>query len=247
MTPTDKGKKNTSFFKEKAHILRSLWRAEHYTALLVSVFVYIILSVMLPEKRWGHIILDATFFILVFSVVFETARFRSLYSFLGFLGLLAILGHIISLLWESSAISKSILASSSILFIAAAIHRISKRVFGSKIVTGDTIRGAIIIYLFIGSLFSSIYMLIEIISPGSFLITNSSGKPSVVSLNEISRLFGYFSFVTLTTLGYGDIVPIRDLSRIMAWIEAFTGQIYLAVIVAHLVGTYIAQSMKKSN
>jgi len=224
MTPANKGKKKTSFFEEKAHVLRSLWRAERYTTLLVSVFVYIILSVMLPEKRWGHIILDAIFFILVFSV-----------------------GHIISLLWESSAISKSILASSSILFIAAAIHKISKRVFNSKIVTGDTIRGAIIIYLFIGSLFSSIYILIEIISPGSFLITNSAGKPGVVSLEEISRLFGYFSFITLTTLGYGDIVPVKDLSRIMAWIEAFTGQIYLAVIIAHLVGMYIAQSMKKSS
>jgi hypothetical protein len=53
--------------------------------------------------------------------------------------------------------------------------------------------------------------------------------------------------VTLTTLGYGDIVPIRELSRTMAWIEAFIGQIYLAVTIARLVGIYIAQESKRSS
>ena len=66
-------------------------------------------------------------------------------------------------------------------------------------------------------------------------------------MSEISRLFGYFSFVTMTTLGYGDIIPIKELSRTMAWVEAFTGQVYLAVVIARLVGVYIAQSTKLSN
>ncbi len=237
-----RGKENTTFLGREEWPLKRMWREERYTILLSSVFVYVILSVVLPQKAWSHILIDVIFFILVLSVVFETARFRSLYTWLGFLGFLAILGHIVSYLWAGTSLSRSILAVSSILFMTAAIHRVSRRVLGSKVVTGDTIRGAIIIYLFIGTLFSSIYILIEIVFPGSFLITNAAGKPLTVSLENISRLFGYFSFVTLTTLGYGDIVPIKDLSRTMAWIEAFIGQIYLAVIIARLVGMYIVQS-----
>ncbi len=247
MKKTDKGKGNSTFLRGKSSDLNRMWREERYSILLASVFIYIILSVILPQRAWSHILIDVIFFILVLSVVFETARFRSLYSLLGFLGFLAILGHIVSYLWAGTSLSRSILAVSSILFMTAAIHRVSKRVLGSKVVTGDTIRGAIIIYLFIGTLFSSIYILIEIIFPGSFLITNTAGKPITISLENISRLFGYFSFVTLTTLGYGDIVPIKDLSRTMAWIEAFTGQIYLAVIIARLVGMYIVQSNKSDS
>ena len=227
--------------------MNRLWREERYTVLLVSIFAYILLSVILPEKTWARVLVDVIFLILVLSVVFETAQFRSLYSFLGFLGLLAVLGHIIAYIWTGTQLSRSILAVSSIIFLAAAIHRVSMRVLGSKIVTGNTIRGAIIIYLMIGALFSSIYILIEIISPGSFLITNIAGMPVEVTLREISRIFGYFSFVTLTTLGYGDIVPIRDLSRTITWLEAFIGQVYLAVIIARLVGMYIAQSNKSSS
>jgi voltage-gated potassium channel Kch len=247
MGKTNKGKGNSTFLGGKSSALNRMWREERYTILLASVFVYIILSVILPQRAWSQILIDVIFFILVLSVVFETARFRSIYSLLGFLGLLATLGHIISYLWAGTPLSRSILAVSSILFMTAAIHRVSRRVLGSKVVTGDTIRGAIIIYLFIGTLFSSIYILIEIIFPGSFLITNTAGKPITISLEDISRLFGYFSFVTLTTLGYGDIIPIKDLSRTMAWIEAFTGQIYLAVIIARLVGMYIVQSNKSGS
>ena len=245
MVSRDKGRANTTFLSKSNHSFQRLWREERYTVLLASVFIYVILSIILPEKWWGHIILDGIFFILVLSVVFETTRFTSLFSFLGFLGVLAIAGHLISMMWRGSPIARSTLSISSILFMIAAIHRVSRRVLGSKVVTGDTIRGAIIIYLFIGSLFSSIYILIEVVSPGSFLITNSAGHPSISSPGEISRLFGYFSFVTLTTLGYGDIIPIKDFSRTMAWIEAFIGQIYLAVIIARLVGVYIAQESKK--
>ncbi len=247
MVSGNKGRGNATFLGKHTHSLQRLWREERYTVLLASIFIYVILTLLLPQKWWGHVLLDAIFLVLVFSVVFETARIKSLFSFLGFLGILAIVGHTISILWRGSPVARSILAISSMLFIAAAIHKISKKVLGSKVVTGDTIRGAIIIYLFIGSLFSSIYILIEIVSPGSFLITNSAGHPVTSSISDISRLFGYFSFVTLTTLGYGDIIPIKELSRTMAWIEAFTGQIYLAVIIARLVGIYIAQSVYSSN
>jgi len=246
MAPLNKEKGKPTQNGSQPRTVQKMWREERYTVLLVSVFFYIVLSVLLPDKTWGAIFLDFVFLILVFSVVFEAANVHAILSVLGFLGLLAILGHIVSFFYHGSMVSKIIFSSTSILFIASAIYRISKRVLGSKIVTKNTIQGAVIIYLLVGILFSSIYALTEILIPGSFLISSSVGKLAISSVKEASRIFGYFSFVTLTTLGYGDIIPIKELSRTLTWIEAFMGQIYLTVTIARLVGMYIAQSMKKS-
>ena len=236
MAPVSKGKESVTG-GGRFQVLKRMWWEERYTVLLVSVFCYIILSALLPHKTWGTVFLDLVFLALVFSVVFEVARVRALLSVLGILGVLAILGHIISLLWQGTLASKIILSATFIPFIAAAIYRISKHVLiRPKVVTRNTIWGAIIIYLLIGVLFSNIYILIEILTPGSFLISSSAGKLVISSAKDVSRVFGYFSFVTLTTLGYGDILPVKDLSRTMAWIEAFIGQVYLAVIIARLVG-----------
>ena len=224
--------------------LKIAWREERYSVLLASVFIYVLLSALLPERTWSTLLMDGVFFILVLSVVFEVVHFRSLFTLLGILGCLAVGGHVIAFLWKGENGSRIILAVSSILFIAAAIFRVSRRVMGASVVTGDTIQGAIVIYLLIGALFSSIYILIEIVFPGSFLITNSAGKNVTLTVGGISRFFGYFSMVTLTTLGYGDVIPVRDLSRSMTWVEAFFGQIYLAVTIARLVGIYIAQKTK---
>ncbi len=223
-----------------------LWREERYTVLLASIFIYTLLSALLPQNTCGAALLDFIFLVLVISVVFEAARFRSIFSIFGLLGLLALLGHGVSYLWGGKSQGQVILSISSILFILAAIIQVSKRVLGSKVVTGDTIRGAIIIYLLIGALFTSVFILIEIAIPGSYLITNSAGRPTGCAIDKVSKLFSYYSMVTLTTLGYGDIVPVKELSRTTAWVEAFIGQIYLAVIIARLVGIYIAQSVKKS-
>ena len=237
--------KSTPGKKKRAPLVK-LWREERYAVLLASLFIYIILSSLLPRGTWGAAILDIIFLILVLSVVFEVARLRSLFSILGLFGLTAVLGHGFYYFCPGKALGWIILSISSILFIAAAIVRVSRDVLNSRTVKGDTIRGAIIIYLFIGALFTSVFVLTETLIPGSFHVTNNAGQPSAYSMHHISRLFGYFSMVTLTTLGYGDIVPVKELSRTLAWIEAFIGQVYLAVIIARLVGIYITQSGKKS-
>jgi hypothetical protein len=70
----------------------------------------------------------------------------------------------------------------------------------------------------------------------AFLLRIGSGRSTAVL---------YFSFATLTTLGYCDIVPVSPLARTLATLEAITGQLYLAVLVARLVGIHIAESLEK--
>ena len=99
------------------------------------------------------------------------------------------------------------------------------------------IYGAVSIYLLIGSGFGELYGAFAIADPAAF-----NGVEATESLDRISRFMGYFSFVTLTTLGYGDITPAAHYLKVLAYVEAIIGQFYLAVLVARLVGTYIAQS-----
>ena len=102
-----------------------------------------------------------------------------------------------------------------------------------RVITADLIYCAIATYFLIGVMWAGIYMVVEGISPGSF-----SG------ISEMSDLV-YFSFVTLTTVGYGDISPQTILARRLAVFEAAMGGIYLAVIIAMLVGRYMSMEEEK--
>ena len=88
-------------------------------------------------------------------------------------------------------------------------------------------------YFMIGFGWGFIYRLTEHITPGSFKIATA---------NEIAFSdYSYYSFVTLTTLGYGDITPLTHAAQMLSVLEAAIGQFYLAVLIAGLVGKYIAQ------
>ena len=98
----------------------------------------------------------------------------------------------------------------------------------------NRLMGAICIYLLLGVIWGTLFILLEIVSPGSF-----GGLDAESQTRHSSQLF-YFSFVTITTLGYGDITPELPLVRTLTYLEAIVGQMYIAVLIAGLVGTHIA-------
>ena len=101
----------------------------------------------------------------------------------------------------------------------------------------DLIYGAISIYLLIGSGFGELYGAFAIADPGTF-----NGIEMTDDLDRVARSMSYFSFVTLTTVGYGDITPNVHYLKVLAYVEAIIGQFYIAVLVARLIGTHISQS-----
>jgi len=104
--------------------------------------------------------------------------------------------------------------------------------FGGSI-TVNKLVGSICIYMLLGIVWALLYEFLSIIDPGAF---------KGLSLNSDSRdswNYIYYSFVTLTTLGYGDISPVNHYARALAYIEAICGQIYIAVLVASLVSAHI--------
>ncbi|MEM9366615.1 MAG: ion channel [Planctomycetota bacterium] len=119
---------------------------------------------------------------------------------------------------------------------------LSERVFRSGDVDLDRIAGAANLYLLLGILFALIFTMLEIMQPGSFAMTETVSADGA-GQGLVSALI-YFSNVTLTTLGYGDVLPVTRPARTLATLEAVFGQLYLAVFMARLVGMHIANATR---
>jgi len=131
----------------------------------------------------------------------------------------------------------------AVCFFAFALCGILRAIFGKR-VSGDAIFGAVCGYLLLGIIWSLLYSAAETASPGSFRLPATRGSDAVAARPNRGTL-GYYSFVTLATVGYGDVTPITPLARTLAWMEAIAGQFYLAVLVAGLVGFQVTQVLRE--
>jgi len=129
---------------------------------------------------------------------------------------------------------------STIAFLALTAGCLLHQVLRPGRITGHRIRGAIAIYLLLGVIWGYVYILLEHEAPGA-LVGDAASSPGSIQYERLPGQF-YFSFVTLTTLGYGDISPESPAARVLAMLEALIGQIYLVVIIARLVSLQIVSS-----
>lgn len=133
-------------------------------------------------------------------------------------------------------------------------------------IDAETIYGAVSVYLLMALIWGIAFYSIALTNPGSFHFPDEDDLGRVQAeraaaleaggelretrdwterANSASGTMMYYSFVTLTTLGYGDMYPVRDGPRILAMLEATLGQLYLVILVARLVGLYTAQQMEE--
>ena len=129
----------------------------------------------------------------------------------------------------------------AIVFFAFTAAVLLRQALGDS-VTADTIAGAICVYLLLGVVWALTFNVIEVTHPGSFLIGGRPlGTSAGVRQSSIPELF-YLSLITLSTVGYGDVLPATAPARMIAALEGIAGQLYLAVLIARLVGIRASRS-----
>ncbi len=154
------------------------------------------------------------------------------------IGAFALLVPGVVLTWIDVAMDNDTLRSvaliAQLLFLAYATSCVLALVVAKGPVTSDRLAGSVAVYLLFGIAWALAFKLLEHAQPGSFTVST-----------EGEDLF-YFSFVTLTTLGYGDISPVSRPARTLALLEAIVAQLYLAILVARLVALHLAEALKRT-
>jgi len=129
-----------------------------------------------------------------------------------------------SLLTDWVSVSGRLVAISALSFV------IAKAVFGSGNVTWHRVQGAVVLYMNFALFFFTVYRFLDLLLPNAF-----AGLPAIGTEHGTGAALLYFSFSTLTTVGYGDITPVHPLVRNFANLEAVIGQLYPATLLARLV------------
>jgi hypothetical protein len=214
--------------------------------LLISLLLLFFFYPFFQRSQAGVVILDIVFLVILLSGIYAISERKNI--FITSL-LLAIIGFGATVLnYSLMSVSLRVTAASAygLFFILMAVA-ILTTIIKTKKVTIETIYASICVYLLLGIIWTMMYSAIEIIEPGSFL----SGGASVIDFSgdpvrrNVFANFIYYSFVTLTTLGYGDIIPVSPQARALSSLEAVVGQLYIAVLIAGLVGMHIGQSGEK--
>ena len=137
---------------------------------------------------------------------------------------------------QTVAVLQGVAAAAFLFFVAI---RVVGHLLHCEVVDGDTLCASASAYLVFGVAWAAMFSMVYDLDPTAFDIDGPAGERSLSFSSRHSIHVLYFSFVTLTTLGYGDVVPISAPARVLAMLEAVVGQLYLAVLVARLVGLHL--------
>lgn len=136
--------------------------------------------------------------------------------------------------WKPLFVAHCLLGSAFFWLVAGVVVFV---VIKNHLVTVDSVFGAISAYLLLGLAWALSYWAIHTVSPNSFKIPNGGDSTVNAEVSQVADFsqFIYYSFVTMTTLGYGDMTPTDRITRTLSWIQSVTGQFYVAVLIAWLV------------
>lgn len=201
-----------------------------YTILLCLVLFNVISAPFFSQSAHRDLFVNITFSLIILTAVLSVVGDKKLSQAASIVLMLPCLFFV----WYAYFYileEHMVMASTAIqtMFLAYMPLLILLFVFRAPVVTRDVVSAALVVYLFLAMLFAKLYLILELAYPGSFSISHET-------IRDNPGLLRYFSMVTLSTLGYGDLCPITDKSQTLAGMEAIFGQIYLAVLIARLVG-----------
>ncbi|MEM1309658.1 MAG: potassium channel family protein [Cyanobacteria bacterium P01_D01_bin.71] len=201
---------------------------------LLAVTVLRLLVIPFADGGWGELLASLLLFHISFLIIQSYRLRRSLFALMV---AIAAIGFLLDLLLTVGGLPPStpvLVTVQSIysFFFGSAVLLILRDILQASRVTGDTVKGGVCVYLLLGYFWALLYSIVYTLDVNAF---------SSALVTETSRLrVLYFSFVTLTTLGFGDIAPVSEVASILTILEALIGQVYPAVFMALLVSSYLA-------
>jgi len=216
--------------------------------LTISMFLLLILTPFLEKGNLQRIVSNILLSAILIFGVYVVSYSRNNIFIAVILGLPWFIFSWISLLIPVPIFISAFNSILLILFFIFTAKVIFIFILKSSRVNKDVLYGAVSVYMLIGGIFWIIFSLIEVLQPGSFSgIANwyQAGAADLVKTDPPWTDLLYYSYSTLTTLGYGDIIPKTSVARTFAILEAIFGVMYLAIIISRLVGLYITQSKKE--
>jgi hypothetical protein len=218
------GSEAVSFYRR--HLLRIHKRSMLALLVLLVGVVFVAPALVDPDGPYWRLVNDVFVLLILAIGVIAVAEHRKLAHLLVALTVIVVALH--STEWmiprASLPLIRDVSTLCALLVLAVAV---GINVFGSGHAVGERVFGAIVLYLMLGVMWAFAYAMVNILIPNAF--TEGSGRARVLTD------WVYFSFVTLTTVGYGDIAPVARAARALAMLEALIGQLYPAIIIARLV------------
>ncbi len=207
--------------------------------IMCCVMVTAVLLYPLVHTLAGIVLLQIVYTAILLSALYTVMRSPTLFR----AGLVLLIPALFAN-WVLDPIGQpvlSIVASSAILAIMlAAIGSMLRHIITAKRISQDIIFGSVAVYLLAGVTWAFCYEFLNDITPGQ--VIESVGN--VLTMDNRAAMFPeftYFSFITLTSVGYGDLTPIGPPARALAIVEGIFGQLYTAILIGKLVGMQVAQ------
>ncbi|WP_260853986.1 potassium channel family protein [Paraburkholderia sp. BCC1886] len=208
---------------------------------LLVVMVFVVPALFTSNTFADRIIQDLLLAGVLLSGVVNASDRSKAFALVLVVALLAIALRVAG--WFSpDSLSSAIRNEAALLSLALLGAVVGREVFGAGHVDRDRVCGAIVIYILAGAVCADAYQLIDFYVPGAFAGAFSGAfsgvGPQQAQAGHSSWV--YFSFVSLTSVGYGDIVPVAPVARSLANLEALLGQLYPAIVLARLVSLQLA-------
>ncbi len=217
-------------------VLRRLrFRRFSTVQLLIALALLFTCAPFVEEIKGGHLILSFLFSLVLLSAVLAVANRKRVLVIALVLAIPAIAGRWINN-FRPDLVPPAVFLVGGLILIIFVVGHLLRFVLRAPVVTTEVLCASISAYLMLGLMWTMAYWLVDQLTPGgAFSFNTNAGTRSINGFNGF-----YFSFITLSTVGYGDITPVSKVARMLAAMEAMTGLLYVAVLIARLVSLYSA-------
>jgi hypothetical protein len=206
--------------------------------LLVAIVALFVIMPLVDRLPYGESIETAAFTFVLLAAVNAVGGQRRIQILAGVMAAPAVLAHWLHHLWPD-LVPVEVRLVADLVFVSYVIAHLFRFVLVAPVVNAEVICAAISIFLLLAVAWSFVYMMLAIWEPDSFTYTESTGDAPAPQL--VGFLALYFSVQVITTITFGDIMPVSNVARMLTLAEATTGMFYMAILISRLVGVYASK------